>query len=172
MLGRRLKLSLSTLSLFGAAGLALIAAVGCNNDPKPVHQPIALKPLYPTLPLKNVPPVFKNSLLQRCDLANTDVFAVSGYGLVVNLAGTGDSQAPNLVRNYIVELMVKHKWGSSLSGIPMPSPEQALRDPRVAIVQVEGFLPPGVRQGQPFDVQVSAMPNGGTTSLAGGDLLE
>ncbi len=172
MLGRPFKLTVSLLSLAGMAGLALIGMVGCNHDDKPVHQPIALKPLYPTLPPKNVPVVFKNSLLERCDLSNTDMFQVSGYGLVVNLAGTGDSQAPNLVRNYIVELMVKHKWGSSLSGIAMPTPEQALRDPRVAIVQVDGLLPPGVRQGQPFDVQVSAMPNGNTTSLAGGDLLE
>src|SRR5207302_9931992 len=112
---------------------------------------------YTSLPAKKVPAYLKDSVLERCDLINTGPFLVSGYSVVVNLGATGDSTAPNLVRQYIVNEMVKHKWGSSLSGIRMPSPEAALRDPRVAIVQVDGYLPPGVRKGQRFDVQVSAL---------------
>ena len=92
--------------------------------------------------------------------------------LVVNLDSTGDSHAPNLVRQYILDMMIKHKVGSSLTGVKTPAAETMLRDPRVAIVQVDGYLPPGVRKGQPFDVQVSAIPESNTTSLAGGDLLE
>jgi hypothetical protein len=37
---------------------------------------------------------------------------------------------------------------------------------------VDGYLPPGVRRGQNFDVQVSALSDSHTSSLAGGDLYE
>src|SRR5207253_5509509 len=98
---------------------------------------------------------------------------VSGFGLVSNLDGTGNSDAPSTVRDYIIKEMGKHKWGSKLvTGAPVPSPEEALRDSRNAIVRVDGYLPPGIRQGQTFDVQVSAIPEGYTTSLAHGDVYQ
>jgi hypothetical protein len=172
MVRRRLpKLPLTRPLLAGCAACLVIAAVagGCGDNKK--KKPTTLPSRYATLPPKKVPAVFKDSLLERCDLINTEPFLVSGYSVAVNVDG-GDGQAPNLVRQYIVNEMVKHKWGSTLSGIRMPSPEQALRDPRVAIVQVDGYLAPGARKGQPFDVQVSALPESNTRSLAGGDLFE
>lgn len=156
----------SALSLAGVMTL-----VGCSGD-KAAKQKVALKPLYKELPPKNVPAMFKDTILARCDLTNDDAFQVSGYGVVVNLNGTGDSKAPNAVRQYIIEEMFKHRVGSPSTEIKTPSPEAMLRDPRVAIVEVDGFLPPGVRKGQRFDVQVSAIPDSDTTSLAGGDLLQ
>lgn len=159
--------------LTGCAAVALVVGVamlpGCSGGKK---KSAPVQPRYTTLPAKNVPAFLKDTVLERCDLTNTEPFLVSGYSVAANLAGTGDSTAPNLVRQYIVNEMVKHKWGSTLSGIRMPSPEQALRDPRVAIVQVDGYLPPGARRGQRFDVQVSALADSNTTSLAGGDLFE
>ena len=169
---RRLPLVALTRRLLNgcACGLLLVGlAAGCQSTKK--KKPTTIPARYATLPLKKVPPVFKDSLLERCDLMNTEPFLVSGYSVAVNVDG-GDGQAPNLVRQYIVNEMVKHKWGSTLSGIRMPTPEQALRDPRVAIVQVDGYLAPGARKGDPFDVQVSALPESNTRSLAGGDLFE
>src|SRR5687768_15999088 len=124
------------LCALAAVSLTCAPMVGCQ--PKKVRPSKVIKPLYDTLPAKNVPVVFKDTIMARCDLLYTEPFLVSGYGLVVNLDNTGSSVAPNLVREYIHDLMVKRKFGSSLSGVPTPSPEAALRDPRVAIVQVDG----------------------------------
>src|SRR5207248_4321407 len=104
-------------------------------------------------------------------MTRTEGLAVSGFGVVVNLDGTGDSKAPNAVRQYIIKQMVTHKGGSSLiPGAKQMSPERMLSDSRVAIVEVLGMLPPGSRKGQRFDVQVSALPDSDTTSLARGTL--
>src|SRR5205809_7331934 len=110
----------------------LIAAVvvGCADNAK--HKPVQIAPRYSTLPPKKVPDVFKDTILEKCDLIRTEPFLVSGYGLVVNLNNTGDTKAPNAVREYIVKEMDKHKVGSSLTGVKMPEPIEALRDPRLA----------------------------------------
>lgn len=160
------------LTLSACAALAVGTLYGCSGNKKKKGPRVEVPPIYRTLAAKKVPAFLKDTILEKCDLTNIEPFLVSGYGLVSNLNNTGDSQAPNAVRDYMVKEMVKHKWGSSLSGIKTPSPEEALRDPRNAIVQVDGYLPPGVRKGQRFDVQVSALPDSGTTSLAQGDLFQ
>ena len=111
------------------------------------------------------------TIWEKVDVGNTDAFQVSGYGLVVNLDNTGDTTAPVAVKEYIVKQMLKHGYGSKLRpGWENQPPERVLRDKRVAIVQVVGVLPPGVRKGQTFDVIVQALPNNSTSSLAGGEL--
>src|SRR5688572_21344878 len=154
-----------------AVAAALVVVAGCNNKPR-VDEKVKIPPRYVALPAKKVPEVFKDTVYEKCDLINTEPFLVSGYGFVSNLNGTGDTIAPNAVREYMVKEMIKHKWDSSLSGVRTPTPEEALRDPRNAIVQVDGYLPPGVRKGQRFDIQVSALPDNNTTSLAQGDLFQ
>jgi hypothetical protein len=144
---------------------------GCGGKPK-VDPKKQIPSRYSALPQKKVPAVFKDTVYEKCDLINTEPFLVSGYGFVSNLNGTGDSSAPNAVREYMVKEMIKHKWDSSLTTFRTPTPEEALRDPRNAIVQVDGYLPPGVRKGQRFDIQVSAIPDNNTSSLAQGDLFQ
>jgi hypothetical protein len=159
-----------------AAVMLLVGAVGvgCKSTKKPVSQPITR---YPTLPPKKVPGFMKGTIYELCDLTNTEPLLASGYGLVVNLQpGTGDTKAPVAVRDYMIKEMAKHGFGSSL----MPeqykdlTPEMIMSDPhkRTAIVVVEGYIPPGARPRQQFDVQVSVMPNNDTTSLARGNLFQ
>jgi hypothetical protein len=152
-----------------AVGCAVLGALlsGCANKKKP----IVIPPRYATLKPKNVPPLFKDTLLERCMLLDTEPYLVNSFGVVANLHGTGDSVAPNAVRDYIVKQMLVHGISSHLiPGMSGIQPEQILRDPRFAIVQVDGYLPPGVRKGQQFDVQVSAIPGSNTTSLSHGQL--
>ena len=164
--------------LRSSVGLVIAAAVaagfliaGCSKTPT-VDPSKLIEPRYTALPPKKVPDVFKDTVYEKCDLINTEPFLVSGYGFVSNLNGTGDTTAPNAVREYMVKEMIKHKWDSSLISLRTPTPEQALQDPRNAIVQVDGYLPPGVRKGQKFDIQVSAIEGNNTTSLAQGDLFQ
>jgi flagellar basal body P-ring protein FlgI len=143
---------------------------GCSSlaPKKPVERP----KLYDKLEAKTgVPAFMSRSIWEKVDVGNTDPFQVSGYGLVVNLDNTGDSTAPTAVKEYIIKLMLKHGYGSKLNpGWENQPPERVLRDKRVAIVQVVGMLPPGVRKGETFDVVVQALPRNQTSSLAGGEL--
>ena len=156
---------------FLLAGNLLVALLltGCARTEKPVEKPAK----YVSLGKKTVPAVLKDTILERTEIepSTRGPLVVSGYGLVVNLRNTGDSTAPASVRDYIIKEMVKRGFGSKL--IPDYAgmqPEAILRDPRVAIVRVDGFIPPGARKGQFFDVGVSALPSSTTSSLANGEL--
>ena len=146
-----------------------IAVTGCSRKVK-YKAPVAR---YATLPEKKVPAFLKDTIYERTNLTNTDPYLVSGFGLVANLDGTGNSDAPNAVRDYMIKELQRHKFGSPTQpGFEGISPDQVLRDPRFALVRVDGYLPPGVREGQYFDVNVSALPESTTTSLARGDLYQ
>jgi hypothetical protein len=149
----------------GFCAAAMVA--GCNQNPKPK----APEPKYKDLPPKEVPSFMEKTVFQNADLGNTDPYPISSYGLVIGLANTGDTTAPTAVREYMLKEMAKHGFGSRTMGLERQSPETVLRDRSVAIVEVVGMLPPGVRKYQNFDVYVSCLSGNQTTSLAGGKLF-
>ncbi len=152
----------------GCVAMSLPLLGGCAEDKKPAPPP----PKYESRPAKlGLPAFMHDTIWERVDVGNTEPFQVSAYGLVVNLDNTGDSTAPTAVKEYIKKEMVRHKYGSLLNpGYESQTPDRVLADKRVAIVQVVGQLPPGVRKGQTFDVVVQALPKNQTSSLAGGEL--
>lgn len=83
---------------------------------------------------------------------------VSGIGLVVGLAGTGDSidAAKKLLQNLLLTRNVHLDVGE-------------LASKNIAIVEVEAQLPAGLKAGRKLDVTVSAI--GDAVSLVGGVLL-
>ncbi len=157
-----------TITVIACAALAAVLVVGgCSRKVKQ-KAPVSR---YPTLPEKKVAPFLEDSVFHRTELANTEPYLVSGYGLVANLDNTGGSEAPNAVREYMRKQMQQHKFGSSMQpGFEDVSPDRVLADNRFAIVRVDGFMPPGIRQDEFFDVNISALPDSRTTSLARGDL--
>ena len=84
---------------------------------------------------------------------------ISGTGLVVGLAGTGDSGllATQMLSNLL------------LTGNLKLDPNQ-LEPENLAAVHIEAILPAGMEPGQRIDARVSAI--GGATSLQGGILIE
>ena len=154
-----------------AACGVLLSLSGCMTTTPAVKPPMSQ---YADLQPKEVPAFLQDTIYQRTDLANAGQQQVSGYGLVVRLDGTGDTRAPNPVREYIRKEMQKHGMGSALNGQPTPAPDTILNDPgkRTAIVRLDGFIPPGAHAGQRFDVQVSALENGNTTSLHHGTVYQ
>jgi len=128
---------------------------------------------FTSLPTKQVDDVLKGTIWEQVDLGNADPVRVSGYGLVVGLQGTGDTRAPNPVREYMMRQMQKRGFGNAnIPGFGAVGPEQVLNDSlkRTAIVRVDAFIPPGARRGQSVDAQVSALENSNTTSLNRGIL--
>ncbi|HEX8341957.1 MAG TPA: flagellar basal body P-ring protein FlgI, partial [Tepidisphaeraceae bacterium] len=155
------------VAVLAAAAFAVMS--GCAAKPT---QP-DVKPVTQRVSAKDVPAFMENTVWQHVDLYNAEPLRVSGYGLVVGLNGTGDTRAPNPVREYMTKEMQKHGFGSSvMRGFEKLTPEQVLNDRqrRTAIVRVDGFIPPGCRKGQLFDAQVSALENSNTTSLHRGIL--
>ena len=160
---RRLAVALACCAL--SVGFALTP--GCSRkiqQKKPVER-------YAREPEKKVAPFLTDTIFQRTRLENTGYAQFSGYGLVANLDNTGGSEAPGPVREFMIKQMQQHRFDSpSQPGFENVSPTRVLADRRFAIVRVDGFLPPGVREGDFFDVHVSALPESSVTSLARGDL--
>jgi len=85
---------------------------------------------------------------------------VIGYGLVVGLSGTGDSQRSVATLQSVSNML--REFGLTV-------PPYAVSSRNVAAVIVTADLPGAVRSGDRFDVNVAAM--GDARSLAGGTLL-
>jgi hypothetical protein len=141
--------------------------IGCRSE-KPEKDP----PRYQQLGLRQVPKFLEGTIYQYCNLENTEPYPISGYGLMYLPNGGGDNTyVPTPVRDYIIKEMVKRGFGSKLrEEYADMRPENLLRDPRYAIVRVDGFIPPGARKDSAMDVQVSALDGTATRSLAGGKL--
>lgn len=163
------KLTALTLSIAAVCAVG-ISSSGCRTEPPP-KRPVAR---YQMLPLRKVPPFMVGSVFQQCDLSGTDPLNISSYGLVSHLRNTGDSTAPTAVRTWMLDYMAKRGFGQQRLGYNAPQyqPEAVLNDPQFAIVRVDGYLAPGARKGQTFDIFVSALPESRTTSLAHGELYE
>ncbi len=111
----------------------------------------------------------------------------AGYGLVVNLDGTGSQDVPPQVRAHMIADLAKRGVGETTRGWGGLTPEALLDSKDTAVVIVEGIVPQvatgkkpaptGVRKDHPdlrgtlFDVQIFVEPSSGTSSLEGGTLL-
>ena len=171
-MARDSKASVKKLLMMAAMGLT-IAGMGCSNPERKkasTTQPIVR---YPSLGLRKVPAYLAGTIFERANLQDVQPFAVSGFGLVVNLRGTGDNSAiPTNVYDYMIKQMQVHGFGSHrVPGFENFSPEKILRDNRTAVVRVDGFVPPGARKDERFDIVVSAMEESYTSSLSHGDLF-
>jgi hypothetical protein len=151
---------------------AMVGLASCTPKPTP---PPPKEPLYPNLPLQQVPNFMRGTLFERVRFLGLEPMSVYGYSLVVNLHDTGDSRAPAFVRDFIVKEILTQGFDSYVMAqgkFRNVTPDELLRDKRVAIVQVEGHIPVGARQGQSFDVTVRALQHNNTRSLAHGDLYQ
>lgn len=94
-------------------------------------------------------------------LLGADGLQLLGYGLVVGLEGTGDSQK-SLFTNQALANMLE-RFGITVEG-------DKVRSKNVAAVMVTADIPPFSRKGGRFDVLVSSL--GDSRSLQGGVLLQ
>jgi flagellar P-ring protein precursor FlgI len=88
--------------------------------------------------------------------------ALTGYGLVVGLDGTGDQTTQTPFTTQSIQAMLQQM------GVTVP-PGAAMQLRNVAAVIVTATLPPFAQPGQPLDVNVSSL--GNAKSLRGGTLI-
>jgi flagellar basal body P-ring protein FlgI len=83
--------------------------------------------------------------------------------LVTGLPGTGSDPAPNAQRQSLL---------ADMQARGVVEPNTLLASTSTSLVWIHGYLPPGVRRGDRFDVHVEVPAGSDTTSLAGGWLME
>lgn len=118
----------------------------------------------------DIQPIMRGTVASEAVVVGDTPTVVRGYGLVVNLKGTGSRLMPAPVRAYMLKEMVRRGVGNPATGFGEISPERLLDSDDTAIVIVEGVIPPGAVKNGDFDVRVYAAPGTGTTSLEGGTL--
>ena len=88
---------------------------------------------------------------------------VESPALVTGLADTGSDPPPGPQRSALL---------AAMQARGVIEPNSLLASPTTALVWVHGYLPPGCRKGDRFDIAVEVPPNHDTTSLADGWLME
>ena len=92
-----------------------------------------------------------------------DPIKVEAVGLVTRLDGTGSDPAPSANRGALITEMRKRG---------VRSPHQVLASPDTSMVLVRGFLRPGIRKDETFDLEVQVPRDSETSSLRGGWLMQ
>lgn len=88
---------------------------------------------------------------------------VEGIALATQLEGRGSDPKPSQQRAYLV---------SEMRANDVAKPNEVLASEDTSLVLVRGFMPPGIRKGDRFDVEIRTLPGGDTKSLRGGFLME
>jgi len=88
--------------------------------------------------------------------------ALEGIGLVTGLDKTGSDPPPSPQRAALI---------SDMQTYDVKNPNMVLSSPDTSLVLVRGMLPPGVRKGARYDVEVRIHSKSETTSLRGGWLM-
>lgn len=147
--------------LLGAA----LGSVGCESAEKPRPRAEA-RPLV----VRDTPSALRGTIGAECSIVGTDPVIISGYGLVVGLAGTGSGDAPPAVRAWMEREMTLRGVGQATYGMAGVSPREMLDDPNNCIVLVIGAIAPTAPEGTKFDIAVTTLPGSSAISLEGGRL--
>ena len=149
-----------------ALWIGLVTLVGCENN-STRQMPEAAPP-----PLPFTGPRFLHGTVgSMAKLRGYEPQLVSGWGLVVDLQGTGSSDVPEYLRRKLINEMARKGMGNPRLNAKQWSPSRVLSSRNTAVVAVYGLIPPGAVVGSTFDVWVTALPQTQTTSLVGGRLF-
>ena len=99
-----------------------------------------------------------------CGFYGLNYAKVEGVGLAVSLDGTGSNPKPSGQREKLFRTLDTNK--------NIENPKKLLESKNTELVVMKGMLPPGIRKGETFDLEV--IPLGGTeaTSLEDGMLIQ
>ncbi len=143
--------------------VVLIPMAGCGKT-------VESRPAPPPPPTYSGPEFLRTTIGSQVTIAGYQPVLVSGFGLVVNLKGTGSPDCPPQLRQWMINELSRGGFGQESLGYGHLPPEQVLNSNNTAVVIVEGVIPPGATAQTRFDVMVKALPGTQTTSLEGGVL--
>lgn len=153
------------LLMVALAGSALIG--GCNRNQKPTPRARSVDPIV----TRDIPTPLRGTVGSIARLRGVNATRASGIGFVVGLNGTGGQPLQEQIAAHLEREMALNGIGQAGkyegTAIAGTSPRALLNDRNTAAVIVEAALPPGLAEGEPFDVYVRAL---NATSLEGGIL--
>ena len=139
------------------AGVLMVGLVGCGN--------IIPRGQSPDEALITMDDDSKKTIYigDVCKVWGLNYEPVEGVGLVSSLDGTGSNPVPSGQRDHLLtELKSKGK---------VADPKKAIASQNTSMVLLKGLLPPGIKKGERFDVEVKLMPKSDTHSLQYGKLM-
>ena len=139
------------------AGVLMVGLVGCGN--------IIPRGQSPDESLIAMDDDSKKTIYigDVCKVWGLNYAPVEGVGLVSSLDGTGSSPVPSGQRDLLrAELKSKGKLSTL---------QKAIASQNTSMVLLKGLLPPGIKKGERFDVEVQLMPKSDTRSLQYGQLM-
>ncbi|MCD4831096.1 MAG: flagellar basal body P-ring protein FlgI [Anaerohalosphaeraceae bacterium] len=133
-----------------------ILACGCEESKKTSKKDASLQQHTTTI---------DRTIGDLAEFVSAGPIDVKGVGIVVGLPGTGSSQCPPDIREYLTQYIL-----TQLSKADKISPNKMIDGRDTAIVLVEGKILPGSVKPDAFDVTVRAISGTQTTSLKNGRL--
>ena len=140
---------------------SLLSTTGCKNFIKRAQSPDDDGEI---LQFEDKSPVGPKYISETCGMWGMDYAKIEGIGLLMNLDGTGSPAKPGGYREHLQDELKTHKEKISNTG-------ELFESKNTEMVVVRGYVPPGARKGDNFDVEIEIVPNMEGTSLDDGDLF-
>ncbi len=136
-----------------AATLVLVAVLSCTSGTRKKPQ------------LADLSQGLEKTIGSVTEIVAYQPVPVEGYGLVAGLTGTGSSECPRQIREYLKQYILRN-----LPELGKINANDLINSKDTTVVKIYGLIPPVASKGQRFDVVVMTLEGTQTTSLAGGRL--
>lgn len=153
-------------SMIGLLSILMISALGCGQfDLMDFRSqtPDTPSPKKTSLEEKSETRVETPLIGQYVSIGNRNSVQLVGVGLVTGLPGTGANPPVSPERTQLLDDMRRRK---------VPNPNEILKSDSTALVAVKAYLPPNIKKGEQFDIEVYVPDDANVKSLNGGYLLE
>ena len=101
---------------------------------------------------------------KTCHFWGTRTTQIEGLTLITGLNDTGSNPGPSVQRADLLKTLKSRK--------EISNSKQLVGDVSTEMVMIRGLLAPGIRKGEPFDVEVQSLRDTEATSLEGGSALQ
>ncbi len=115
--------------------------------------------------------LFKDTIGSIAELEGLDKIPIRGYGIVMGLAQTGSRECPSQILEIIQGGFRGRRRSDGKPILGDVSLRDLINNSATAVVVVEGLIPAAAVAGDRIDLNISALRNTQTTSLAGGEFL-
>ena len=144
--------------VFLCGTLALVGATGCQNITRRGQSPDEST----LLPLTEEQTVTTNYVGRVTGVWGNNYATIEGIGLAGNLRGTGSNPKPSWQTDHLSKELSSRE--------EISNPKTLLANEDTSMVLVKGYLPPGIRKGDNFDLEIRTPPKSDTTDLFDGRL--
>lgn len=152
---RQLLAALSLMALLGCQDLSLFRMQSADED--------AEDDALERVAEKEVEAGKRSMIGDYTNISGLKMVVLEGVGLVTGLSNTGGDSPSSHERKAMLDDMRKRR---------VQEPNKVLASPSTALVIVRAYLPPLIKKGENFDVEVRLPEGSEATSLAGGWLLK